>query len=68
MTSPEICALIEQETGQAVTEATPLEALQIDSLEFLNLLLIIGDAAGKEISDRDVSQAGTVGDLVKACA
>lgn len=56
----DICAVIERETGQSVTEETPLENLNVDSLEYLDLLLVL------EVPSDGVYQ--TVGDLAKAAA
>ena len=56
----DVCAVIERETGQKVNEDTPLDELQVDSLEYLELLVTL-----------DVPSDGayqTVGDLAKAAA
>lgn len=58
----DVCAVIERETGQKVTEGTPLEELNVDSLEFLDLLLTLGIL----IDGSDKFQ--TVGDLVRELA
>jgi len=56
----DICAVIERETGQKVTEDTPLDELNVDSLEFLDLLIVLGVPNDGEYQ--------TVGDIVKVTA
>lgn len=62
--SSQICAVIERETGQAVTPATPIESLGVDSLEFVNLLLELSNEIGGEIPDSRIPHIKTVGDIV----
>ena len=64
----EVCAIIERETGHAVTQETALESLDVDSLEFLDLLLVLGDAAGKAIKDERIGSIKTVGDIARELA
>lgn len=64
----QVLAIIERETGQAVNEATPLEELPVDSLEFADLLLTISNETGKAIPDEQISHATKVGDLMRAFA
>jgi acyl carrier protein len=64
----DVCAIIERETGQKVTKETELESLNVDSLEFLELLMKIGDESGKEISDERIPSLKTVGDIAKEIA
>jgi acyl carrier protein len=61
-----VCEVIERETGQAVNESTPLESLNVDSLEFIELLLVIGNETGKDITN--IADLKTVADIVKAVA
>jgi hypothetical protein len=56
----DVCAVIEQETGQKVIGETPLDELNVDSLEFLDLLIVLG------VPNDGVFY--TVGDLMKAVA
>lgn len=63
-----ICEVIERETGQAVTEATPLEDLNTDSLEFMDLLLAISNETGKTIPDNRLGELHTVGDIMEVSA
>lgn len=56
----DVCAVIEDETGESVTPTTPLDQLNIDSLEFLQLLVVLG------IPSDDIASFETVGDLIKA--
>lgn len=58
----DVCAVIERETGQKVTESTPLEELNVDSLEFLDLLILLG------VSSDNSESYQTVGDLIRAAA
>jgi len=61
--SQKVCAVIEQETGQSVTASTPLDSLECDSLEYLNLLLILEIEFDKELTEKS-SKMHTVGDLI----
>jgi acyl carrier protein len=58
MTTQEVCAAIERETGQAVSESTPIEALEMDSLEYADLLVTL------DIPFEHASNCHTVGELV----
>lgn len=68
MTTEDICGLIEQQFGQPVTSETPIEALNCDSLEFVQLLLDLGNAAGREIPDSRWGDLKTVGDIAAELA
>jgi len=57
--------VIERETGQVVNENTLLEDLNIDSLEFVDLLLAISNETGKSVPDSKVSELNTVGDIAR---
>jgi acyl carrier protein len=61
----DIHKIIEVETGQAVTDDTSLDSLDVDSLEFLQLLLQLGEATGKYVPDAKIAAIRTVGDLVR---
>ena len=68
MTNEEIYAIIERETGRFVDGSTPLLELNIDSLEFLDLLLEINKETGLTAPDAKIHEFKTVGDLVRALA
>jgi acyl carrier protein len=68
MTTQEVCAAIERETGQAVRVETKVDDLDVDSLEFLNLLLTLSEEFGKEIPHDTADHLFTVGDIVSALA
>jgi acyl carrier protein len=59
----DICAIIERETGQKISEDTPLEELGLDSLEFLQLLLTISNETGKQFSDAQIAEMHRVADM-----
>lgn len=63
MTIEEVIALVEEETGQKVTAETELSALGLDSLEFLDLLIRVGN-----IPDAAIPELNTVYDLYEAPA
>lgn len=54
----DICAIIERETGQTVTAETPLDKLGLDSLEFLDLMVVL------EVPQEAVPSMRAVGDLI----
>lgn len=60
-----LAELIKSETGAAVTAETKIEELGIDSLEFLDLLLVIERELGK-VPDEKLPYIGTVGALADA--
>ena len=62
------CAVIEREINQKVTEETPLEDLQVDSLEYLALILAIEREAGKDIPPTAYADFSTVGDIARELA
>jgi len=55
-----VCEIIEQETGQKVDFSTPIDDLQVDSLEFLYLLIKL------DVPADNIIEFHTVGDLVRA--
>ena len=59
-----VCEVIERETGLAVTPSTPLDAIPIDSLEFMELLLVISNETGRDITN--LADLHTVADIVQA--
>jgi len=61
-----VLEIIERETGQSVTAETPLDSLNLDSLEFMNLLLEIDKETGIVIRDDKIGDLHTVGDIL-AC-
>ena len=60
-----ILEVIERETGQQVTEATPLEDLNADSLEFMDLLLAISNETGMAVPDGQLGKLHVVGDIAR---
>lgn len=60
-----VCAVIERETGEKVDSNTSLDSLPVDSLEFMELLITIGNEIGKEVPDGKIGQMQTVGDIVR---
>ena len=68
MTIEGICATIKRETGQTVTGATLIDSLEVDSLEFLNLLLVVSGEAGKDIPDNRIPALRTVADIAAELA
>lgn len=61
MTLVEILEIVKDHTGEDVTPETELSSLGMDSLEFLDLLIRIGD-----IPDSVVPRIGRVSDLYSA--
>lgn len=55
----DICAVIERETGLHVTSETSLDALPVDSLEYLDLMLVLG------VPDSALPNVHLVGDLTQ---
>jgi len=54
----DICKTIEKEIGQKVTLETHVENLNVDSLEYLYLLLTLGaDVSGNYVTVGDIQQA-----------
>jgi acyl carrier protein len=56
--------LIEQETGQSVTEETSLSEMGLDSLEFVSLLQAISEKI-QAIPETHWPMLNTVGDIAK---
>lgn len=61
----DVCAVIERETGQKVTPETTLDELNVDSLEYLDLILTLEKESGKEIPVLSYRDLNTVGDMAK---
>lgn len=61
-----VCAAVERETAQSVTPSTPIDALNVDSLEFMDLLLEIGSSTGMGVPDSKIGDLHTVGDIIEA--
>ena len=59
----DVCAIIERETGKAVTADTQLDSLCADSLEFLQVILAVSEETGKAIPDSALLNFQTVGEL-----
>lgn len=58
MTIEDVIQIVESETGQKVSPDTELSTLGLDSLEFLDLLIRVGN-----IEDEKVPDINTVRDL-----
>jgi acyl carrier protein len=56
---------VERETGQKVTAETSLDDLGLDSLEFISLVLAVGEATGKTIPDEKIAGLTRVEDLAR---
>ena len=63
-----VLQIIEAETGQKVTPETSLDSLDIDSLEFLQLLIQLSEVSGKTMPDDKIAGIRTVGDLIREMA
>ena len=61
MTLDEVIAIVEDETGQKVTAETMIDSLGLDSLEFLDLLIRVGN-----VPDEVVPHIHTVNHLYLA--
>ncbi len=68
MTSEQICSIIEQETGEPVSADTKIDSLKCDSLEFINLLMVLGEQSGKYIPDERMAELKTVRDIIAELA
>ena len=66
--SEKLLTVIERETGQIVTEETPLDDLGVDSLEFMDLVLMLANETGKDVPDAKLGEMQTVGDLLREFA
>ena len=58
MTIEDVLRIVERETGQQVTAETRLSALALDSLEYVDLLIVLGVPVEK------ADTLESVGDLV----
>lgn len=52
-------------SAEILKDDTTFESLGVDSLEFLDLLLAIGTAAGKDVPQERMPECVTVGDVVR---
>jgi acyl carrier protein len=66
----QLLALVADEVGgpHNITLATRIDALGVDSLEFLSLMQAIEKKFGKEIPSAKFADIDTVGDILKAMA
>lgn len=48
-----------------ITPETPIDALPLDSLDFLDLILELEKLYGITITDQELAEAKTVGDLLR---
>lgn len=56
-----VCEVIKRETGENVAPETLLDSLKLDSLEFMDLLVAIG-----EVPDNKIGALKTVRDIAEA--
>jgi acyl carrier protein len=56
----DVCRVVEDETGQSVEWDTRIDSLGLDSLDFLNLMVVCG------VPDDKVAGLETVGDIADA--
>jgi len=63
-TAHELLVLIERETGKTASLDTKIQDLGIDSLDFLSLIVEIQAQFKMTISDRQIAQIQTIGDLL----
>lgn len=63
MTIEDVMEKVESETGQKVHQDTKLSSLNLDSLEFVDLLIQVGD-----VPDSVVPRIDTVNDLYLAAS
>lgn len=65
MIDPQVVySIVERETGRYVGRNTKIQELNIDSLEFVDLLLQITNETGLSIPDDQLDKLQTVGDIV----
>lgn len=64
-TAHSLLMLIEEETGHKATLETSVDDLGMDSLEFVDLMMVIS-AKFKPIPEKDWAWFNTVGDIAKA--
>lgn len=58
--------VIERETGEPVTEHMLIDELNVDSLEYLELLQVLERQTGVAPTDAQLASLQTVGGLVRA--
>ena len=63
-TTHELLVLIERETGKTASLDTKIRDLGIDSLDFLSLIVEVQSQFKMTISDRQIAQIQTIGDLL----
>jgi acyl carrier protein len=61
-----LLALITQETSFVAGLETPLDSLNLDSLDFVDLMLRCDNEFGVKIPDSAFPNLNTVGDILKA--
>lgn len=66
-----ICAIVASESGREpseITECVSFDSLDLDSLEFMNILLEVENALGVKIPEDAIPAINTVGDLAEFVA
>ena len=61
-----IIELLEEKTGKTLAEDSPVDAMGLDSLEFVQLILDVEEYTNRKIDDRKAAEAQTIGELVQA--
>ena len=67
MTLQDVCAAVKEVTGQDVDSATRLDDVVEDSLEFMEVIVLVSSRCG-EILDSVVPRINTVDDLFLAAS
>ncbi len=61
-----ILELLEEKTGKTLAEDSPVDAMGLDSLEFVQLILDVEEYTNRKIDDHKAAEAQTIGELVQA--
>jgi len=67
-TFQKLCSVLNQQFGiseQTIELGTQIENLNMDSLELVDLIMALEQTFNIEIDDEKISQAKTIGDVVK---
>ena len=67
-TFQKLCSVLNQQFGiseQTIELGTQIENLDMDSLELVDLIMALEQTFNTEIDDEKISQAKTIGDVVK---
>lgn len=64
-TSEKVRRAIESESGRSVDEATALDDLEMDSLEFMSMIVAVEAVTGKQIPAERLGALRSVADIVR---